>query len=130
MKKIINDPNTVATELLDGLVDYYNGDARLEAPGVIVMNDIPDNKVALLVAGGSGHEPIYHGLVGKNFADGAACGDIFAAPPPNVMLDATRAVNKGNGVLYLYGQLRGGCDEFQYRLSSWPRPKASRSKPF
>lgn len=112
MKKIINDPNAVAKELLDGLVDYYNGDANLTAPGVIVMNDIPENKVALLVAGGSGHEPIYHGLVGKNFADGAACGDIFAAPPPNVMLDATRAVNKGNGVLYLYGNYAGDVMNF------------------
>ncbi|MBH55289.1 MAG: dihydroxyacetone kinase [Opitutaceae bacterium] len=112
MKKIINDPIAVATELLDGLVDFYNGDARLDAPGVIVMNDIPDNKVALLVAGGSGHEPVYHGLIGKNFADGAACGDIFAAPPPNVMLDATRAVNKGNGVLYLYGNYAGDVMNF------------------
>jgi len=112
MKKIINDSKTVAADLLDGLVDYYNGDASLVSPGVIVMNDIPDNKVALLVAGGAGHEPIYHGLVGKNFADGAACGDIFAAPPPNVMLDATRAVNKGNGVLYLYGNYAGDVMNF------------------
>lgn len=113
MKKIINDPNTVAAELLDGLVDYYNGDASLVSPGVIVMNDIPENKVALLVAGGAGHEPIYHGLVGKNFADGAAVGDIFAAPPPNIMLDATRAVNKGNGVLYLYGNYAGDVMNFE-----------------
>jgi len=113
MKKIINDPNTVAAELLDGLVDYYNGDASLVTPGVIVMNDIPENKVALLVAGGAGHEPIYHGLVGKNFADGAAVGDIFAAPPPNIMLDATRAVNKGNGVLYLYGNYAGDVMNFE-----------------
>lgn len=112
MKKIINDPDAVAQELLDGLVDYYNGDASLVSPGVVVMNDIPENKVALLVAGGSGHEPIYHGLIGKNFADGAACGDIFAAPPPNVMLDATRAVNKGNGVLYLYGNYVGDVMNF------------------
>jgi dihydroxyacetone kinase-like protein len=112
MKKIINDPHTVATELLDGLVDYYNGDASLVSPGVITMNDIPDNKVALLVAGGAGHEPIYHGLVGKNFADGAACGDIFAAPPPNIMLDATRAVNKDNGVMYLYGNYAGDVMNF------------------
>lgn len=112
MKKIINNPDTVAKELLDGLVDYYNGEASLVSPGVIVMNDIPDNKVALLVAGGSGHEPIYHGLIGKNFADGAACGDIFAAPPPNIMLEATRAVNKGNGVLYLYGNYAGDVMNF------------------
>lgn len=112
MKKIINDPNAVATELLDGLVDYYNGEVEKISPGVIAMKDIPEDKVALLVAGGAGHEPIYHGLVGKNFADGAACGDIFAAPPPNVMLDATKAVNRGNGVLYLYGNYAGDVMNF------------------
>jgi dihydroxyacetone kinase-like protein len=112
MKKIINDPNAVAAELLDGLVDFYNGEASLVTSGVVVMNDIPNNKVALLVAGGSGHEPIYHGLIGKNFADGAACGDIFAAPPPNIMLDATRSVNQGNGVLYLYGNYSGDVLNF------------------
>lgn len=112
MKKIINDPNAVAKELLDGLVEYYNGDATLAAPGVIVMKDIPANKVALLVGGGSGHEPIYHGLIGKNFADGAACGDIFAAPPPNIILNAAKAVNKGNGVLFLYGNYAGDVLNF------------------
>lgn len=112
MKKIINDPNAVATELLDGLVDYYNGEVEKISPGVIAMKDIPEDKVALLVAGGAGHEPIYHGLVGKNLADGAACGDIFAAPPPNVMLDATKAVNRGNGVLYLYGNYAGDVMNF------------------
>lgn len=112
MKKIINDPNAVAAELLDGLVDYYNGEVEKVSPGVIAMKDIPEDKVALLVAGGAGHEPIYHGLVGKNFADGAACGDIFAAPPPNIMLDATKAVNQGNGVLYLYGNYAGDVMNF------------------
>ncbi len=112
MKKIINDPNAVAAELLDGLVDYYNGEVEKVSPGVIAMKNIPEDKVALLVAGGAGHEPIYHGLVGKNFADGAACGDIFAAPPPNIMLDATKAVNQGNGVLYLYGNYAGDVMNF------------------
>ena len=82
IKKIINDPNSVAADLLDGLVDYYNGSIKLISTGAIVKNNIPDDKVGLLVGGGSGHEPSYHGYVGKNLADGASCGDIFAAPPP------------------------------------------------
>jgi dihydroxyacetone kinase len=68
--------------------------------------------VALLVGGGSGHEPIYHGLVGRNLADGAACGDIFAAPPPNIVFEATEAVNRGKGVLYLYGNYAGDVLNF------------------
>jgi len=110
--KIINDPNACAAELLDGLVEAYDGEAKKVGAGSIVMSDLPDGKVALLVGGGSGHEPIYHGLVGSNMADGAACGDIFAAPPPNIVLEATQAVDRGKGVLYLYGHYAGDVMNF------------------
>lgn len=112
MKKLINDPLNVANELIEGLVDAYNGECKYVGKRSIVKNDIPDNKVALLVGGGSGHEPIYHGLVGRNLADGAACGDIFAAPPPNIVFEATEAVDRGNGVLYLYGNYAGDVLNF------------------
>lgn len=112
MKKLINDPLKVADELVEGLVEAYNGECKFVGTRSIVKNDIPDSKVALLVGGGSGHEPIYHGLVGRNLADGAACGDIFAAPPPNIVFEATEAVDKGNGVLYLYGNYAGDVMNF------------------
>ena len=112
MKKLINDPLQVADELLEGLVDAYDGQCSKVGTRSIVKNDIADNKVALLVGGGSGHEPIYHGLVGTNLADGAACGDIFAAPSPDIVLEATQAVNRGNGVLYLYGNYAGDVLNF------------------
>src|SRR5258706_16446643 len=111
-KKIINDPLKCADQLVEGLVEAYDGRARKVGERSIVMKDIPDGKVALLVGGGSGHEPIYHGLVGKNLADGAACGDIFAAPPPNIVLEATEAVHRGKGVLYLYGNYAGDVMNF------------------
>lgn len=112
MKKLINDPLKVADELVEGLVDAYNGECRYVGTRSIIKTHIPENKVALLVGGGSGHEPIYHGLVGRNLADGAACGDIFAAPPPNIVLEATEAVNRGKGVLYLYGNYAGDVMNF------------------
>lgn len=112
MKKLINDPLKVADELVEGLVDAYNGECRYVGTRSIIKTRIPENKVALLVGGGSGHEPIYHGLVGRNLADGAACGDIFAAPPPNVVFEATDAVNRGKGVLYLYGNYAGDVMNF------------------
>lgn len=112
MKKLINDPLKVADELVQGLVEAYNGECRHVGSRSIVKNDIPEGKVALLIGGGSGHEPIYHGLVGRNLADGAACGDIFAAPPPNIVLEATEAVNRGKGVLYLYGNYAGDVLNF------------------
>lgn len=112
MKKLINDPNKCAAELLEGLVEAYDGQCELVGRASIVKKDIPDGKVALLVGGGSGHEPIYHGLVGTNLADGAACGDIFAAPSPDIVLEATQAVNRGKGVLYLYGNYAGDVLNF------------------
>src|SRR5690606_15682728 len=69
--------------------------------------DIPPGKVTVLVGGGSGHEPLFHGFVGRNMADGAACGDIFAAPSPDVPYEATKALDRGKGVLYLYGNYAG-----------------------
>jgi len=113
MKKLLNDPLQAASEIVDGLVDYYNGSVEQVSPGAIALTDISDDKVALLVGGGTGHEPIYHGLIGEGMADGAACGDIFAAPPPNVILDATKAVNRGHGVLYLYGNYAGDVLNFK-----------------
>ncbi len=111
-KKIINNPLKCADELLDGLVLAYDGKARKVGTRSIVMNDLRPNAPALLVGGGAGHEPIYHGLVGKGMADGAACGDIFAAPPPDIVLEATQAVNRGKGVLYLYGNYAGDVMNF------------------
>jgi phosphoenolpyruvate---glycerone phosphotransferase subunit DhaK len=111
-KKLINDPNACADELLEGLVIAYDGKARKVGKRSIVMNELRPNAPALLVGGGAGHEPIYHGLVGVGMADGAACGDIFAAPPPDIVLEATQAVNRGKGVLYLYGNYAGDVMNF------------------
>ena len=111
-KKLVNDKLLVADELLDGLVEAYDGECRKVGARSIVKTDIPEGKVALLVGGGSGHEPIYHGLVGRNLADGAACGDIFAAPTPDIVLEATQALNKQSGVLFLYGNYAGDVLNF------------------
>jgi len=107
-KKIINDPRKVVAELVEGMVAAYQGRVRALPSGMgLVKTDIPSDKVALLIGGGSGHEPLFHGYVGDNLADGAACGYIFTSPTPDVILEATRAVNRGNGVLYLYGNYAG-----------------------
>ena len=111
-KKLINNPNACADELFEGLVLAYDGKARRVGRRSIVMNDLRPDAPALLVGGGAGHEPIYHGLVGKGMADGAAVGDIFAAPPPDIVLEATQAVSRGKGVLYLYGNYAGDVMNF------------------
>jgi len=112
VKKLINNPLAAADELFDGLLGYYDGVCSKVGRRSIVKNEIPSGKVSLLVGGGAGHEPIYHGMVGANMADAAACGDIFAAPAPNIVLEATAAADRGNGVLFLYGNYAGDILNF------------------
>lgn len=108
MKKIVNDPRDVVLEMLDGSVEANHGRVRkLEDVAALVKTELPAGKVGLLIGGGSGHEPLFHGFVGTNLADGVACGNIFAAPTPDVILAATRALDQGRGVLYLYGNYAG-----------------------
>jgi dihydroxyacetone kinase-like protein len=108
IKKIINDPKDVVAELLDGLVKAYHGKIKkLEGVNALVKTHLQEGKVGILIGGGSGHEPLFHGFIGDNMADGAACGNIFAAPTPDVILEATKALDQGNGVLYLYNNYAG-----------------------
>lgn len=107
-KKIINDPRQVVAEMIEGMVLANDGRIeKLPNHNAIVRTDLPGEKVALLIGGGSGHEPIFHGLVGRNLGDGAACGQVFAAPSPDTIYEAARTVHRGKGVLFLYGNYAG-----------------------
>jgi len=107
-KKVMNDPRGVVDEMLEGLVLANDGRIRkLPTVNALVRTKLHPNRVGLLIGGGSGHEPLFHGFIGENMADGAACGNVFAAPSPDIVLEATRAVNRGKGVLYLYGNYAG-----------------------
>ena len=108
MKHLINSRDNLIEEMIEGLVDAYDGRIS-KVPGVngIVSNSMRDDRVALLVGGGSGHEPIYHGLVGYNMADAAAIGNIFASPNPEIIFETAMAVQRGRGVLFLYGNYAG-----------------------
>jgi len=108
MKKILNDPRHAVSEMIDGLVLASDGRTRrLDGLDAIVKTEIPDGKVALLIGGGSGHEPIFHGFVGDNLGDGAACGQFFAAPAPHIIYAAAKAVHRGKGIVFLYGNYAG-----------------------
>jgi phosphoenolpyruvate---glycerone phosphotransferase subunit DhaK len=112
-KKVMNDPKQVVPELLEGLVEAYHGRIK-KLPGVnaLVKTQLPPGKVGLLIGGGSGHEPLFHGLVGDNMADAAACGNIFAAPSPDIVYEATKAIDQGLGVLHVYGNYAGDIMNF------------------
>ena len=107
-KKLVNDPKHIVAEVIDGMV--YASDGRLKRipdADAVMRTTLPDDKVALLIGGGSGHEPMYSAFVGEGLADAAVCGNIFAAPTPDNILNATRAINRGRGVLYVYGNYAG-----------------------
>ena len=107
-KKILNDPRNATAEMTEGLVLANDGRIRkLPGLGALVRNDIPDNKVGLLIGGGSGHEPIFGGFIGTNLADGAACGEVFAAPSPETICEAAKAIHRGKGIIFLYGNYAG-----------------------
>lgn len=107
-KKILNDVKRVVPEMIEGLALANDGRVyKLDGKPALIRKDIPDGKVALLIGGGSGHEPLFHGFVGKNMGDGAACGNVFAAPSPDVIAAAAKAVHRGKGVLFLYGNYAG-----------------------
>src|SRR5438876_6371636 len=106
--KILNDPRNVVTEALEGLVAASRGTLGLvEGSTAVVRQRLAASRVGLLIGGGSGHEPLFAGFVGEGLADAAACGNVFAAPTPDIILAATRAVDRGKGVLYVYGNYAG-----------------------
>jgi phosphoenolpyruvate---glycerone phosphotransferase subunit DhaK len=111
-KKLINDPFDAVDEALEGFVAAHAGIVELAAPRVVVRRSRATGKVGLVIGGGSGHEPAFAGYVGAGLADAAACGNIFASPPPNVILAAIHAANHGQGVLMSYGNYAGDVMNF------------------
>lgn len=90
--KIINNPANVPEETLEGFLQAYANDyVRVEGVKGIRVRE-PKDKVALVVGGGSGHEPMFAMFVGENLADASANGNIFASPDPNTILQDRKSV--------------------------------------
>jgi dihydroxyacetone kinase-like protein len=114
-QKLINEGDDAVDEMLDGVMAAH-GDLLLRhesAPRAIVARKGPrPGKVALVIGGGSGHEPTFLGFVGKGVADAAVIGNVFASPPPQPAVDAALAANGGAGVLFMYGNYAGDVMNF------------------
>jgi len=114
VKKLINDPNKVAAETVEGLALAYPHILRqLDELQVVVRQDSPvKGKVSVLSGGGSGHEPMFLGFVGPGMADASVAGNVFTSPPPQPIVQAAKAVHGGAGVLFLYGNYSGDVLNF------------------
>lgn len=114
-QKLINDGNAAVDEMLAGVLAAHPEHLWRpdHAPRAIVARHGPrPGKVALVIGGGSGHEPTFLGFVGKGLADAAAIGNVFASPPPQPAVDAALAANGGAGVLFMYGNYAGDVMNF------------------
>jgi dihydroxyacetone kinase-like protein len=114
MKKLINDPQDVVAEALLG-IDAARPDVRVDhANRIIYRRDTPKSgKVGLVSGGGSGHEPLHGGFVGLGMLDAACAGQIFTSPTPDQMLEATKGVDSGSGVLHIVKNYTGDVMNFE-----------------
>lgn len=109
MKKLINAPEMVVHQMLEGLVAANKDTLRLIPEKKIVLRkDCPvKGKVALLSGGGSGHEPDQGGFIGEGMLDAACAGEVFASPTMDAVYEATKMIATDKGVLYLVKNFSG-----------------------
>ena len=102
-----HDPANVPAETIQGFVQTFP-ERYVQVKGVkgVRVKDVKD-KVALVIGGGSGHEPMYGMFVGENLADASANGNIFASPDPNTIMQTVLEVERRKGVLFVYGNYSG-----------------------
>src|SRR4051794_14626924 len=113
MKKLINAPEDVVTEALDG-IEAAHPELRVDRVNkVVYRGDLPrPGKVGLISGGGSGHEPMHGGFVGMGMLDAACAGEIFTSPVPDQILAATKLVDSGAGVLHVVKNYTGDVMNF------------------
>ncbi len=114
MKKLINTPENAIRECLGGFLAAHGDLVSVSFDPYFVTRKSPDrNKVALISGGGSGHEPMHGGFVGKGMLDAACPGDVFTSPTPDQMEAAARAVGGAKGVLFLVKNYTGDVMNFE-----------------
>ena len=115
MKKLINSADDVVREALEGVAAAHADLVKVNYdPFYVTRADAPvQGKVALVSGGGSGHEPMHGGFVGMGMLDAACPGEVFTSPTPDQMLEATKAVNGGAGVVHIVKNYTGDILNFE-----------------
>ena len=114
MKKIINAPDLVEEQMMEGLRKAYPGYLRrVEGTSAFVRAVKKEGKVALVSGGGSGHEPAHAGYIGTGMLDGAVCGAVFTSPTPDQVYEAIREAATPEGVLLIIKNYTGDVMNFE-----------------
>jgi len=115
MKKLINAAENVVREALEGMQAALRDRIRVSLePYYVVRRDAPvAGKVGLVSGGGSGHEPMHSGYVGRGMLDAACPGQIFTSPTPDQIVEASQAVSGGAGILHIIKNYTGDVMNFE-----------------
>ncbi|MGY1832922.1 dihydroxyacetone kinase subunit DhaK [Geodermatophilus sp. SYSU D01180] len=115
MKKLINDPADVVSDALRGMELAHPDLLRVDHENrVVFRRDAPvQGKVGIVSGGGSGHEPMHGGFVGRGMLDAACAGEVFTSPVPDQMQAATAGVYSGAGVLHIVKNYTGDVMNFE-----------------
>jgi dihydroxyacetone kinase-like protein len=115
MKKFLNKPQDFVDEMIKGIIaahpeqlTYVENDLRC----IVKSGEKKKGKVGLATGGGSGHLPLFFGYVGAGLLDGCSVGGVFQSPSAEQMLNVTKAIDSGAGVLYIYGNYGGDILNF------------------
>jgi len=126
MKKLINHVDDVLAESLDGFAAAHGDIVSLGEERLFVRRRTTQpGKVALISGGGSGHEPLHAGFVGRGMLDAACPGHVFTSPTFNQMLAAAEAVETGAGVLFIVKNYSGDMMNFQLAADMLDRDHAT-----
>ncbi|KAL0074378.1 Dak1 domain-containing protein [Phycomyces blakesleeanus] len=127
-KHLLNDPNTLVTESLQGLC-YAYPHLRLDSKHNVIycanVDEIAKSQVTMIAGGGSGHEPAHSGSVGSGMLTAAVCGNVFASPSSSQVLAAIERVQSPHGTLVIVKNYTGDCLNFGLAVE---RAKAKRIK--
>ncbi len=109
MQRIINNPDNVVEDMLEGFVKAHEGIvSKTNNPRVLKYKDAPiKGKVGVVTGGGSGHKPAFIGYIGRKMVDAVAVGEVFSSPTAKAFYDAFKAADSGEGVACLYGNYAG-----------------------
>lgn len=121
MKKFLNQVDQMLTESLAGFATAHRELVQVQfEPTFVSRKQKAQNKVVLISGGGSGHEPLHAGYVGKGMLDAACPGQVFTSPTPDQMLAAAEAVHADKGILFIVKNYAGDVMNFEMAAEMLP----------